>query len=201
MGRPAKSNELHQLQGTKPQSKATTESLFVGGRPKFPAHLSRVARAEAKRVVKLLEDRRTVTPGDIALISLYAEVYSRWVATKAAIGDELMVEIKMKDANGAIHSTKRLNPLLKVAQADEAKLIQLTTQMGLTPVTRDRVRPTKSHRNNLEVIAGSVADLMPNLLEPSGATGNRPKAIAPPNTIEEGELETGDEDADTSTTL
>jgi P27 family predicted phage terminase small subunit len=200
MGRPAKSNELHQLQGTKSQAKSATESVFAGGRPKFPAHLSKVARSEAKRVVKLLEDRRTVTPGDIALISLYAEVYSRWVATKAAIGDELMVEIKMKDANGAIHSTKRLNPLLKVAQADEAKLIQLTTQMGLTPVTRDRVRPTKSQRKNFEVIAGSVADLMPGLLEPNGAAGNRPQVVAPPNNIEE-DQQPGDEDENTSETL
>jgi P27 family predicted phage terminase small subunit len=201
MGRPAKSNELHRLHGTKPQSRAATESVFVGGRPKFPGHLSKVARAEAKRVVKLLEDRRTVTPGDIALISLYAEVYSRWVATKAAIGDELMVEIKIKDSNGAIHSTQRLNPLLKVAQADEAKLIQLTTQMGLTPAARDRVRPTKAQRNNLEVIAGSVADLMPGLLEPRGIADNHPEVVAPPDRIEEDQLGTGEEDADTSETL
>jgi P27 family predicted phage terminase small subunit len=163
MGRPAKSNELHQLHGTKPQSKSATESVYVSGRPKFPSHLSKEARSEAKRVVKLLEERRTITSGDVAIVALYAEVYVRWVATKAQIGNDLMVEIKMKDANGAIHTTKRLNPLLKVAQADEAKLLQLTTQMGLTPSARDRVRPTKSQRTALEVIPGSMADLYPEL--------------------------------------
>jgi hypothetical protein len=43
--------------------------------------------------------------------------------------------------------------------------------------------------------------LMPGLLGPSGAVGNRPELIAPPNTIEDDELETGDDDADASTTL
>jgi phage terminase small subunit len=61
------------LEGSVPQAKSSSKILkqnpqakpaFVGGRPKFPKHLSPVSRAEFKRCVQLLEQRGTVTPGD-----------------------------------------------------------------------------------------------------------------------------------------
>jgi hypothetical protein len=106
----------------------------------------------------------------------------------------------MKDANGAIHTTKRLNPLLKILQADEAKLLQLTTQMGLTPSARDRVRPTKSQRAALEVIPGSCADLFPELCNDEPLKINRPAKVDPADMIfEENQVE--DDDADPSKAL
>jgi P27 family predicted phage terminase small subunit len=168
MTRPPKTPAQHILHGTVSQAKVGVgESVYTAGRPHFPSHMSKVARTEAKRLVRLLEDRRTVTPGDIAVITLYAEVYARWVATKAAVGDDLMVETKMKNSNGEFVTVKRLNPLLKVLQLDESKLLALTRELGLTPQARDKVKPTSSKRGALAVVPGSIAETHPWLLDGS----------------------------------
>jgi P27 family predicted phage terminase small subunit len=168
MARPAKTPAQHILHGTVSQAKVGVgESTYTGGRPHFPSHMSKVARTEAKRLVRLLEDRRTVTPGDVALVTLYAEVYTRWVATKAEVGDDRMVETKMKNSNGEFVTVKRLNPLLKVLQMDESKLLALTRELGLTPAMRDKVKPTNNQRGSLEVIKGSAMDTHPHLFDGS----------------------------------
>ena len=163
MPRPAKTIRQHLLQGTVPQGKPEKPSVYQGGRPKFPAHLSRVARQEMKRCVKILEERGTITPGDFATLAVYAEVYSRWIQCKREIGDELMITTQVTDNNGNLRTVTRLNPLLKIAQTCETRLLSLIKELGLTPGTREKVKQTNFNEKE-EVIPGSMADLMPNLL-------------------------------------
>src|SRR5882672_10747096 len=66
MPRPAKTIRQHLLQGTVPQGKPEKPSVYQGGKPKFPSHLSPVARREAKRIVRVLLERGTCTEGDFA---------------------------------------------------------------------------------------------------------------------------------------
>jgi P27 family predicted phage terminase small subunit len=179
MARPANTADEHWLHNTVPQGKSAAESVFTGGRPKFPKHLTGLARSEAKRICKLLETRRTLTEGDIATIVLYAETSARWIETKKQVATEgLMIVTKMKDSNGALHDVRRLNPLVKIMQADEAKLLTLSKELGLSPVTRDRVRQTKNKAGgNLTVVPGSVADVMPWLLEGKPAPQTSPETV------------------------
>jgi P27 family predicted phage terminase small subunit len=163
MGRPSKPSELHLLHGTREQSKVPTTSVYSGGRPRIPSHLSPVARAEFKRACKILIDRDTATEGDFITLAIYAEVYARWREAKEQVIGKLMVETIMKDSNGAMKVVTRLNPLIKVAEAAESRLLALASKLGLTPSDRDRVKPTKTKRE-LEVIPGSMAHLMPELL-------------------------------------
>jgi P27 family predicted phage terminase small subunit len=164
MAQQAKTIREHLLHGTVPQGKPERPSVYQGGRPKFPAHLSKLARQEMKRVVRILEKRGTVTEGDFAIAAVHAEVYARWVACKAQIGDALMVVTQVTDNNGNLRTVSRLNPLIKVAQQCESRLQSLAKDLGLSPITRDKVKPTALNQEE-EIIPGSIADLCPNLLK------------------------------------
>jgi P27 family predicted phage terminase small subunit len=157
MSQPAKTIRQHLLDGTVPQGKLPQPSPFKGGRPKFPKHLSPVAKAEFKRCVQLLEERGTVTPGDYATLAVYSEVFARWVQSKREIGDELMVTTTITDNNGTARTVTRLNPLLKVAQNCESRMLSLVKELGLTPVSREKAKPTSLNEQEHEAQPGTVA--------------------------------------------
>ncbi len=163
MPRPAKTIRQHLMQGTVPQCKPEKPSPYQGGRPKFPAHLSKVARTEMKRVVRMLEARGTVTEGDFATLAVYAEVYARWIQCKREIGNSLQVTTTITDNHGIARTVTRLHPLLKVAQACEARMLSLVKELGLTPGSREKVKQTAVNQKD-EIVPGSIADLMPELL-------------------------------------
>jgi P27 family predicted phage terminase small subunit len=151
----AKTIKEHLLHGTVPQGTPDKPSQFAGGRPKYPRHLSPIARAEFKRAVQMLEQRKTITPGDYTTLAVYAEVFARWIQAKNEIGDSLMVETTVTDNNGNLRTVRRLNPLLKVAQSCEARMLALVKALGLTPVDREKARPTTSS-NDTPIVPGSV---------------------------------------------
>lgn len=161
MGRPAKSALEHQLCGTRDHS-VKASSTFVGGRPKIPSHLCRAARAEFKRACQLLERRKTLTEGDVTVLVLYAEIYSRWVQAKAEIGASLLIEVTILDNNGMPHVTKKLNPLLKVTSDCESRLLTLAKSLGLTPTDRERSKRTADSFEE-KPIPGSAADYLSKL--------------------------------------
>ena len=163
MPRPAKTIRQHLLTGTVPQSKPEQPSPYQGGRPKFPGHLSRVARTEMKRCVKILESRGTITEGDFCTLAVYSEVYARWIQCKREIGDSLMVTTTITDNNGTARVVTRLNPLLKIAAQCEERMVSLVKELGLTPATREKVKQTNFNEQE-EVIPGSMADLYPDLV-------------------------------------
>lgn len=164
MPTPKKTIRQHLLHGTVPQGKPEKGSSYQGGRAKIPAHIVGVARAEFKRVHKILEDRGTGTPGDFATIAIYSEVFARWIQAKAAIGEDLMVTTQVTDNNGTLRTVTRVNPLLKIVSQCEAQLLRLTASMGLTPATREKVVPTALNQDQ-EIVPGSIADLYPQLLK------------------------------------
>jgi P27 family predicted phage terminase small subunit len=163
MARAAKTIRQHLLQGTVPQSKPEKPSVYQGGRPKRPKHLSPVAWTEFKRLVGILERRGTATEGEYVVAALYGEVYARWIAVKAQIGDAYMVTTTVTNNHGVERTVSRLNPLLKVAQADESRLQSLAKELGLTPKDREKVKQTRPNEQE-EIVPGSMADLMPELL-------------------------------------
>jgi P27 family predicted phage terminase small subunit len=142
------------------QVKPPAPSVFKGGRPKYPKHLSPEARSEFKRCVRMLEDRGTITEGDVATLAVYAELLARWIQCKREIGKELMVESIVLDNNGMPHKQKKLNPLLKVAATCETRLLALAKSLGLTPIDRDKVKRTVDSDTEEKYPEGSMGDLM-----------------------------------------
>jgi P27 family predicted phage terminase small subunit len=185
VSRPAKTIRQHLLEGTVPQGKPDRPSNFVGGRPRFPKHLCLEAKCEFKRVCQLLEARRTLTAGDFATLAVYAEVFARWIQAKAAIGKELMVEVTFTDSNGKAHTSQRLNPLLKVAENCEGRLLALAKTLGLTPVDREKAKPTKDIPDSDELVPGTLDwyDAQQRLEKQK----TEPVVIPAPTTLEEEE--------------
>ena len=107
----------HFVEGTTSKAKTAVESVYVGGRPKIPGHLSQAARSEFKRACKILLERGTATPGDFVTLALYAEVYARWVESKKQLGSEFIVSTQVTDNNGTLRTVDRPNPLIKLRVA------------------------------------------------------------------------------------
>ena len=185
----AKTQREHLLTGTKPSYKAEKPSRFVGGKPSCPSHLSPAAKKEFRRCVNLMLARGTVTPGDVSLLTVYSTVYARWCAAKAEIGDDLMVEHTSLDSHGKVHVSRRVHPLLKIAAECETKLLALVRTLGLTPLDRERTKPTNEDGND-EIIPGSMADQFPELFDKSKSQILlMPEPVAPEAMFEEDEKE------------
>jgi P27 family predicted phage terminase small subunit len=144
MARPALTPEELRMRppGTKSKAKQDEPSVIAAGRPKPPKHLCPDALVEFRRVSKLLDKRKTETPGDYSALAVYAECYSRWIEAKKVLADEgLMIDVTVTDSNGAAHMSRRLNPLIRVVENCERQLLTLARAMGLTPDTRAKVKP------------------------------------------------------------
>lgn len=140
MARLAKTEAEHFLHGTKPQTKPLAPSAVKAGRPKYPRHLSPVARSEFKRACALLEQRGHLTPADYGVLFIYSEIFARWLSAKQKLGDELEVTTTIVDSHGEPHEKKVLNPLLDVVTSCERQLLALQKTLGLTPDARDKVK-------------------------------------------------------------
>lgn len=143
---------------------ARTASQYQSGRPKFPKHLSKIARSEYKRVCGFLADRRTLAEADFYTISVLAEVYARWIAAKETLGDEFTITTTVTDKTGKAVIVTRENPLVKICSDCESKILSLSKALGLTPADRDRVKPLQNG-NEDEIIPGSMADLHPEMFD------------------------------------
>lgn len=147
MPRPAKTEQQHHLEGTVSQvgrSKTTqAASRYAGGRPQIPQHLDKLARSEFKKVCHELEHRKTLTSGDRTTIAVLAECYSRWVTAKKELATNYTITVTITDKHGNVITTVKANPLLKVVEVCEARILSLQSALGLTPQARDKVRPTQ----------------------------------------------------------
>lgn len=177
MAQQAKSIRQHLLHGTVPQGKPASPSAFTAGRPVIPKHLSPVARREFKRVCAFLERRATLTEGDVATIAVLSEVTARWIDCKRALGDQYTITTSIADNNGNLHTVVRPNPLIRIVQDCESKILSLTKSLGLTPDSRDKVKPTQLD-TSLEIIPGSLADTNPELFG-GNVTPKKPVAVDP----------------------
>ena len=87
MAMPRKSLSEHALTGTKPQW-VEPDTFLPAGRPKYPRGISGEAKASFRRLSRMLEARRSLTPSDQEILSLYAHLYSRHQRALVAIEKE-----------------------------------------------------------------------------------------------------------------
>jgi P27 family predicted phage terminase small subunit len=145
MGRPAKSQDLHKLQGTTPYTPPNSGSEVAGGRAKIPAHLDRAERAEFKRYHAQLSERRVCTPGDAHVLALAAVVTCRWIGEKKDLKENgRWVDITVLNSNDQPIQKQIPNPARKDSVESERQLLSLLKSVGLTPDTKDRVHAAKN---------------------------------------------------------
>jgi len=94
---------------------------------------------------------------------MYSELYARWISLKEQIGDKWMVDMIVLDSNGVARTVTRVNPLLKILSATEARLQSMLKSLAATPLDREKAKQTAPNQKE-EIVPGSMADLMPELL-------------------------------------
>jgi P27 family predicted phage terminase small subunit len=143
VGRPPKSNELHELQGTKSQASASAETM-VGGRPKMPSGLSELEKEKWREMVRVLATRGTLTKGDGPALELYVATWSRWKKCLKEIDDHgVLVTVDYCGADGQACSKRVPNPATKIAGQLEVSLRQILKELGSTPASRQKAKQTK----------------------------------------------------------
>lgn len=184
MAYPKKSDADRWLHGQPtPSAAKVTESYVASGRPKFPKGLTSEQRPTFKRIVGLLEARRTVTPADAELIYLYAVLEDQWQQARAEIKrDGVICEYTRTDNNGKVFTTRKKNEACGVADSCSRQMFAILRELGLSPKSRDSVKPTGANPG-AQVVPGSIADRYGHDL--SGLTSWEPKPLVVPPPIED----------------
>jgi P27 family predicted phage terminase small subunit len=165
-----KSAHEHWLSGSnRPRAKSPEPSVIQAGRPKFSSDLSRPARLIFKRLCKLLEQRGALTSGDSELLRLYSFLYDRHqrALAKVLAQGEICSYCRL-DSNGQPHDIEKENLHLKVAERCEVKMLSILDRLGLTPVSRQKVKPIAAGPEKKVPIPGSQWDLHPEYFDAEG---------------------------------
>ncbi len=170
MPTPRKHDKLHDLQGTKPHDRnpEMTPSTLVAGRPRLPRSTTPEAKSLFKRLCKQLAERRALTQGDEYLLTLCATIWDRRnrAQEKLLVEGEICFYTRL-DSNGVAHKMEKPNLNLKVAMDAERQLVSILDRLGLTPLAGSKIKQTRPSEKE-EIIPGSMADIMPELLVISG---------------------------------
>jgi P27 family predicted phage terminase small subunit len=160
MSYPKKSEALHKLHGTTPTAPAkVTESYVQSGRPKFPKNATPAQRQTMKRICRLLEERRTITPADCEIIFQYACLMDLWEQAMVEIRrDGVIASYTRTDNHGQQFITRKKNEAVPVADSCSKQMLSILKELGLSPKSRDAVKPTSAN-SGTAVIPGSMADL------------------------------------------
>jgi phage terminase small subunit len=111
---PRKEIEQHKLEGTKPHY-IDPASDVPAGRPKFPKNFTPEMKQTFKKICRLLEKRKTVTPGDAELIRIFCIALARQNRALAHINAEGEITTYIRlDNNGQPHDVVKENLWLKV---------------------------------------------------------------------------------------
>jgi P27 family predicted phage terminase small subunit len=111
--------------------------------PRCPAHLSPEAKAEWKRVSKMLHRLGLLTEMDTTALALYCQTYSRWVeAEKKLASFGLLIK-----TSGDL---PQQSPYLSIANKTFNQMRAMLVEFGMTPSSRSRlaVLPPQEEEND-----------------------------------------------------
>lgn len=107
-----------------------TDCNAVDTVPRAPAWLSKDAKAEWKRVIPILIERRILTDADLASFENYC----------AAIGQVREMQRLIKRTGPVVENDRgpRAHPAVKIQSDAMTRARLLASELGLTPVSRSR---------------------------------------------------------------
>ena len=117
--------------------------------PSCPAHLSKAAKAEWKRITPELEKLGLLAQVDRSSLAAYCQEYGRWVDTEKAIAEirEKLAKEGKADFGGVIYTTKNgnmiINPLLSVSHRSLELMHKFMVEFGMSPAARTRINVEK----------------------------------------------------------
>ena len=112
--------------------------------PSCPAHLSPSAKAEWKRLARTLHDLGVISALDRAALAAYCQAYGRWVEA----------ERKLKETPALLRTPAgyvQPSPWLGIANKNLEMMHKFMSELGLSPVSRTRVRAPPPTREPWEV--------------------------------------------------
>ena len=147
MPMPRKSDAEHDLHGRlgKQHDRVADVSPVPAGRPKVPRDINALGlRPQFKSLCRILQERRTLTNGDVELVRLFCIIQDRHIRNAALLRDEgeLCTYFRL-DSNGQSVPQVKVNLRLKVCSDAERQMANILNQLGLTPTAKDRAKPTR----------------------------------------------------------
>ena len=103
-------------------------TIYVAPAP--PAWLSRLGKAEWKKVATILVDRRHLTDADLGTLAAYADAVAQLAEATQIVNREGMVI----ETNAGL----RKHPAISIQMNARNQIRQLAAELGLTPVSRSR---------------------------------------------------------------
>jgi P27 family predicted phage terminase small subunit len=144
-----KTPEYHDLTGAGDRKSRAKASETVSGTPRPPSWMSKAARREFRRVAGHLAARGTVSPADEQALTLYACSFARFITAQQDLDTNgQRIKVKVLDSHGAAVEIDRDNPSLKLVQTEAKTLLTFLRQLGMTPATREKIKPTKPNEED-----------------------------------------------------
>jgi P27 family predicted phage terminase small subunit len=136
------SDATHTLRGT--GTSAAPETDVGSGKPRCPKELTPEGKRIFRDICRELKKRRALTSGDARIIEVLAGAVERYRRAMAQVREEgEIVSYTRLNNHGEEVVTKSKNLYLAVATEAEGKILSIVDRLGLTPLNRVRVRPTK----------------------------------------------------------
>src|SRR5215472_9901941 len=161
-GRPRLSDAHHALAGTRPtRAKVETESAIVSGRPRAPKHLSEEALTYWRDAMRLMRKRGALTPGDAPSLELFALVKEQMMQASRDVAKRGQIITETKPTkSGSTYEVETLNPSVRIFNECSRQMLMLAKSLGLSPDSREKVKPPKAKAKDEPPKKGSVAELL-----------------------------------------
>lgn len=114
-----------------PQS-GSLSGTRLGTLPRCPEHLSPVARKEWRRLATPLFEAGVLTLADRAALAAYCQAYARWAEAELRLAETPAL---LKTPSGYVQQS----PWLSVANKQMELMGRFMSELGLTPVARQRL--------------------------------------------------------------
>lgn len=143
------SPEERRGRGTQVRASRAHRPEGTADRPRMPRDLTPIQRQTWRELIALLDARGTLTAGDGPAILAYAEVTERLRLAQEAIAREgLIVTVTVLDKHGKPVTHTKANSAVKIVEQCERMLHAYRREMGLTPRSRDVVKPLEKRRQD-----------------------------------------------------
>lgn len=127
----------------------------LGTLPRCPEHLSPVARNEWRRLATPLFEAGVLTLADRAALAAYCQAYARWAEAETKLAETPAL---LKTPNGYVQQS----PWLSVANKQMELMGRFMAELGLTPVSRQRLditlTPGVEPISRIELVVVTVDD-------------------------------------------
>jgi P27 family predicted phage terminase small subunit len=147
VGRKRKPTHLKLVTGNPGKRELKPDAIQPPPRTKVlapPAHLSREAKAEWKRLAPMLTKIGILSDLDRGAFAAYCQAYGRW-----KLAEDALENLRRKDESGfagMLVTTKAgntiQNPLVGIANRSMDMMVKYAAEFGFTPSARARVQDT-----------------------------------------------------------